>query len=119
MGKQIGREYKSLFDGIERYKDIEVISTFYNRTFHSAQSFLGGLLPRGDVFDFQFKNHLDERFFPEIKIDENLIPEAEMKVPYKGDYYPIRIQTNSGNNDPVLQTNKYADCKKEFVELEK
>lgn len=42
-----------------------------------------------------------------------------MKSPYKGDYYPIRIQTATGKNDPILQTNKYADCKKDFLELEK
>lgn len=119
LGKQIARDYKVIFDGIERYKDIEVISTFYNRTFHSAQSLLAGLLPKENVFDYQFPSYLDQRYFPEIKLDENLIPEEEMKVAYKGDYYPIRIQTAANKNDQLLATNKYAECNKDFVEEEK
>lgn len=93
LGKQLRKEYPEIYDNLLLYKNIDVSSTFYNRTFHSAQSLLAGLFPRGKIFDYQFEDYNDERYFPKMTIDKDIITEEQKKQPYRGDYYPIKITT--------------------------
>jgi hypothetical protein len=62
---------------------------------------------------------LDDRFFPEAKVDTGLIPDDEMKQAYKGDYFPIKIQTADQKHDLLMMASRYGDCASQFHVAEK
>lgn len=110
----MGRDYSDLIKSIDLSKDLDVSSTFYNRTFHSVQSLLAGLLPRGNIFDLQIQDTQDKRLFPQIKVEPGLVTESEARHPFKGDYYPINVMTAPKNQDKLLKTWTYKKCVDEF-----
>lgn len=64
--------------------------------------------------DYQFPDYLDERYFPVMKVDKDIIPDEDKKEPYKGNYFPHMTHTAPQSTDRLLKTWKYMDCAKEF-----